>query len=278
MSERTGTREWAEHSVNVCLGCSHGCLYCYAADMASRFARRGRDAWDGVEQVNWAKVDELKGKRFKGRVMFPTTHDWTAGSSEACAAALAHLLEAGNDVLVVTKGGARVALEVAKTAVKHITVEGVNPEMRFSITCVDSRVARFWEPGAPEPFARLAGLRRACELGLPTSVSIEPMLEPHRAVELVDTVDVYCQSSCLGRGGEIWIGKANQLARRTAWARGRVDGIEGAVRQLEAGQTDDQVMRVYEQLRGHTKVRWKDSYAEVIRRCGEAEADIKEQR
>jgi len=272
MTRRTGTREWAEHSVNVCLGCRHGCLYCYAADIANRFNRRGRGDWGEVERTNWGKVDELAGRRFSGRVMFPTTHDWTPGTREACSAALEHLLAAGNDVLVVTKGGAGVVNDVGyamhEAGCQVPTCATPKPEMRFSITCLSEQVRAFWEPGAASINDRLAGLRRAHHWGMPTSVSCEPLLEPHRAAELVEAVEDLCVADQRGRGGEIWIGKANQLTRRTAWAWERVAGIAGAVRQLEAGQSDEQVMRVYEQLRGHAKVRWKDSYAEVIARLG----------
>ena len=42
----TGTKEWAERNINICLGCSHDCLYCYARNFAwRRNAIRSRADW-----------------------------------------------------------------------------------------------------------------------------------------------------------------------------------------------------------------------------------------
>ncbi len=272
MSGPRETREWAENSANVCLGCRHGCLYCYAAEIAARFGRRARDGWSDSERVNRAAVESLKGRRFGGRVMFPATHDITPGNWEACLQALGYLLAAHNDVLVVTKGGEAVVnlvgMEMHDAGLQRDGCRWPKPEMRFSITCEDDRIREFWEPGAPTIGERFGGLKWACHWGMPTSVSVEPLLEPHAAVEMVSGLETFCRSDAHGRGGEIWIGKARQLKRRTAWARGRVTGLDRAVRHLEAEQADDVVMGVYEKLKDHPKVRWKDSYAAVIRRHG----------
>ena len=267
MSQRTGTREWAETGINVCVGCAHGCLYCYAADMAHRFKWMPRLAWSDQERPDREDVERLEGKRFTGRVMFPTRHDWTPTSEPYCAVALGYLLAAGNDVLVVTKGGQRTVDLVRLVVVELNTPPAMLPEIRFSITHWSERVGRFWEPRAPSVDARLCGLGMASCAGYPTSVSMEPLLQPEKAVEMVAMLAPLCRRDDHGRGGEIWIGKARHLARRTAWARGRVAGLQEAVEQLEDAQSDDGVMLVYEALQDHPQVRWKDSYAEVIRRC-----------
>ena len=265
---KTGTREWAENSVNVCTGCSHNCIYCYAAEIAARFKRRDRLEWHMVE-VHPEKVVKLEGKHFIGRVMIPTTHDIVGGAG-LVHDALYNLLSADNDVVVVTKAApwnVRIVPDVYR-AVCELGIVRYAPEVRMSITCMDDAIAEFWEPGAARPVDRRKALIDSMAAGLPTSVSAEPLLEPDRAMELVDWVSPYCHTDEHGRGGEIWIGKCNHLTRRTKWAVGRVPGIETAVRRLEAGQTTHRVLQIYHALREHPMVRWKDSYKAVLKRHG----------
>lgn len=67
-----GTKEWSEHSYNISQGCSHGCLYCYAKEMALRNGRTITAAGWLRESVNLSKVSQSN-RRFDGVVMFPTT-------------------------------------------------------------------------------------------------------------------------------------------------------------------------------------------------------------
>lgn len=272
---KTGTKEWAPKSANCCVGCSNNCLYCYAAEMAARFKRRAREDWFR-EEIR-SDLVSARAPRHRGRVMFPTTHDITPGNREACEYTLAGLLAAGNDVLIVTKGGADVVNSVGYVMhdVAHHLLETLYTpkiEMRFSITCLSDAVRSFWEPGAPSILERMRGLGRALSWepgapsilermeglhvaacgGIPTSVSAEPLLEPERGVELVERLAKLTR-------GEIWLGRARQLRRRTAWARGRVPGIEKAVEDLERRQSPDRWAKLRERLAGHPQVRWKDA-------------------
>jgi protein gp37 len=275
--KKTRVAECADNSVNICTGCAHGCLYCYAAFRAARFKRCPRHQWTD-EHVRPEAVKGLAGRLFQGRVMFPTAHDWTDLTRPHCQQALAHMLAAGNDVLVVSKARSQIASDVHAVWKACPRPNAIRPELRMSITCVDEALRKFWEPNAAPISERVAALRLAKGLGLPTSASLEPLLEPSKAVELVTWLEDYCVADEHGRGGEIWIGKANNLPARTAWAKGVVPDIEGAVAALEAVQTDDAVMAVWVELHGNPKVRWKDSYADAINRhIGQADAGTRGQ-
>ena len=54
-SPKTGTREWAPHSANICQGCANFCSYCYAHAMARRFGRVRPGEWAN-ERVDLAKA------------------------------------------------------------------------------------------------------------------------------------------------------------------------------------------------------------------------------
>jgi hypothetical protein len=73
----------------------------------------------------------------------------------------------------------------------------------------------------------------------------------------------------------IWIGKLNRVRERTAWIpqheAEEVLGLENQILRIEGGQTDEAVMDVVRKIQTlpeamRSKVRWKDSYQEVIDR------------
>jgi DNA repair photolyase len=103
---KTGTREWSDVSVNCCLGCSNACVYCYAREgPQARYQQHGGAKW-AIERPMAAELvrhGEKFNKRYGGVVMFPTAHDITPGTRQACLAALHQLILAGNRVLVVSK-------------------------------------------------------------------------------------------------------------------------------------------------------------------------------
>lgn len=74
----TGTKEWSNFSYNICIGCEHGCLYCYAKAQACRFDKPkgipGKWNQQKLNPTRRALGDEVEAK---GVVMFPTSHDIT---------------------------------------------------------------------------------------------------------------------------------------------------------------------------------------------------------
>jgi DNA repair photolyase len=250
---KIGTREWSDRSVNCCLGCRHGCLYCYARLGATRFGRieRGED-WTNERPD--ADAANFQHRKHRGVVMFPTTHDLTRGTAAVCLTMLVNLLDADNRVLVVSKAGAHVPalLGLARTLEKKGSLE-----LRVSLTCLDSSLAAFWEPGAPRPRERLDALAEASMLRIPTSVSVEPLLESSAAAAIVQA------AHDVGVHGEIWIGAANLLRARTAWCKG-LPGLEDEILRIEAGQTPERMCEIYEALKGNPQIRWKDSYQKAL--------------
>lgn len=298
---KTGTREWSEYSFNCCLGCANDCVYCYAAEREARYKRCRRDQWH-MEVVNPGKVylarriikgrreaegrgargEERNGKEklfavapiaprpslfgpHEGVTMFPTGHDITPGNLDACWPVLEALLLCGNRVLLVSKPNLDVITDLLalmmsdKSPVKTILDR---LEFRFSIGGLDEATCQFWEPGASCFHDRRECIGMVKFAGFKVSVSAEPLLEPWRAISIV--------GCCLGWGADhVWIGKLNQLRRRTAHAN---IGGHPTLLKLEAWQDDEHVLQVVESLKDYAaagKVRYKDSYREVIERSKE---------
>ena len=99
----SGTREWADYNVNCVQGCSNDCRYCYAKMIAKRFGRKTDETWK--EMIINKNAVEKKYKKYKGRVMFPSSHDIVDDPKIiiACLTVLRKLLESDNEVLITSK-------------------------------------------------------------------------------------------------------------------------------------------------------------------------------
>jgi DNA repair photolyase len=247
--EVAGTREWATETVNFCSGCSNACIYCYARHRAvTRFHRMSHEDWSN-EVVRDHDV-RRKRRHIDGRVMIPSTHDLTPGNIDAAEIVLVKLLEAGNEITIVSKP----RLECIERLCDVLQMYKDKVLFRFSIGGKSERLRRFWEPEAPAFKERIACLRLACEAGFETSVSGEPLLEPWRAKEIVAGVRPFVSHS-------IWIGKLNQMRARTRWLY--PDG-HPEIDRLERWQSDEKVIEVYEALKDDGLIRFKESYKAVL--------------
>ncbi len=252
-TKKTGTKEWSDHSYNCCLGCANDCIYCYAREMAVRFKRitHARD---------WRKEHPRSIKKkppyHNGRVvMFPTTHDITKHNFRVCFNALGQLLHRGNKVLLVSKPVPELIAEICHDYVTFAR----QLDFRFTINWKNAAIGKVWEPDAPVFAQRFKALKIAFDAGFSTSISMEPLLEPQSIRSLVELVYPYVTDT-------IWIGKLNQLRKRVAWAMVE-PGVATAVAALESWQTDAAVMQVAHEAKKADpagKIRWKDSYAEVL--------------
>ena len=112
----------------------------------------------------------------------------------------------------------------------------------------------YWEPGAPSYEERVECLKHAYHQGYSTSVSVEPMLDSANIVEHVERLVPWVSDS-------IWIGKMNSIRSRVHVGN---DVDEKMVATIEAGQTDERIMQIYDALKNNPKIRWKESVKKVV--------------
>lgn len=252
MTEKlTGTKEWAVFNVNIQQGCEHGCRYCYARyNAVARFKRCAAEQW--LEPViNKAKVDKDYGK-YKGVVMFPSTHDITQKNLSECLCVLRKLLDAGNWILIVSKPHWTCITLICETLQKYRS----QIMFRFTIGSKDDDILGFWEPNAPKFEERLACLRYAYFGRYLTSVSCEPYLDKN-VVDLYLAVKPFITDS-------FWVGKLRDFARRVDTSVITAEQEEEFIKPLKAAQTDEAVRTIYNQLNVERLVKFKDSIREVI--------------
>lgn len=246
--EIRGTREWAAHNVNCVTGCSHNCRYCYAREMAVRFGRSTVAGWP--EMAVRAKEVQAPRRKLEGRVMFPTAHDITPAVLAPCRAVLANLLEAGNEVLIVTKPHLDVVVDLCASLRPHRD----RVTWRFTIGATRDGVLSFWEPGAPRFSERLRALRHAFDAGYQTSVSSEPLLDWFE-VELFGAMILPYVTDAW------WIGLMNQIERRVIADTPREREV---VEALARAQSEAGVRALFSRLKDEPKVKWKESIKKIV--------------
>ncbi|MDX5984455.1 PA0069 family radical SAM protein [Sphingomonas echinoides] len=169
-----------DRSINPYRGCEHGCIYCFA-----RPTHAFHDLSPGLdfESKLFAKPDapallraELAKRGYVAQpIAFGTNTDpyqpiereWRI--TRGCIAVLAET----NHPLTVTTKSDRVVHDldlIAPMAAKGLAAVAI------SITSLDPKIAMTVEPRAPAPTRRLAAVRALVAAGVPTHVSIAPVI------------------------------------------------------------------------------------------------------
>lgn len=203
---RGRAREYAALACNIYRGCDHQCVYCYAPGAT----RRKREAFAIPEQRGDNFISRLEKDARKvvpaDRVLLCFTCDpyqqldvelgLTRQTIEV-------LHNAGHAVQVLTKGGSR--------ALRDLDLFGEVDAFATTLTLLSPEHSAKWEPGAASPQDRIDTIRKFHAAGIPTWVSLEPVLNPDSALEIIrqthEFVDLYK------------VGKLNyhQLAKTIDW-------------------------------------------------------------
>lgn len=249
--KKTGTKEWAEVSKNIIIGCEHDCRYGYCAANAVFYKRlENREDWKKME-INTKQLNKYPRKE-EGRIMFPTTHDILPKYIGTILTYLRKWLEEGNEFLIVTKPH----LECVKRMCESLEDYKEQIVFRFTITSLDNETLKFWERNAPLFEERFESLKYAFEKGYQTSVSCEPYLD--------DTIQLLVEKLLPYITDTIWIGKMNQIRRRVDWSgvkRNEQDKWIGVFRKI---YSKNYVVDLYEYFQYEPKVKWKDSLKRIL--------------
>ena len=248
---KTGTREWSKASMNIQRGCEHDCRYCYGREMAVRYNRCRADQWP-YPAIDEKKVDKPHTKQYGGVVMYPTTHDVTPTNINQYMTVLRKLLDAGNNVLIVSKPH----LECIRVICKGLEAHKGNMEFRFTIGSTSDDVLKFWEPNAPGFIERVSCLEYAYAMGYKTSVSCEPLL---------DGFVLYTYQACIDFISEsFWVGLMNKIDQRCDFSGISMDDAAKYVAPVRNTQSKEAVMTIYKIMRHYPKIKFKDSIRKVV--------------
>jgi len=215
-------REFCELAVNLYLKCEHGCLYCYGPDVTRQdrlsfetevkprpniLSQLEKDCWR-LLQAGETRPVLLS---FVGDVYQPVESKFLVTR-----AAIRILHRHGLKVHILTKGGER--------ATRDFDLLGPGDAFATTLTTTTPEMSRYWEPAAALPQARIDSLKEAHKLGIETWASLEPVLYPHCAIELIGATHKFV--------GHYKVGKLNYHphAQTIDWrifAKGVIATLEG---------------------------------------------------
>lgn len=205
-------REYAELACNLYSGCTHGCSYCYAPAVL----RKRRDEFHASARPRPGILEALEREapKYAGdprEVLLSFTSDPYQPCEEEhrlTRRALEILVDNGVRACVLTKDPQR-----AMDSDAELLLRG---KVRLGTTAVFTsiRSSLKYELGAPSPASRQHALLAARRSGLFTWVSIEPVIDPAEALEVIRW---FADAAC-----EIRIGKINHrpdLERAVDWPK-----------------------------------------------------------
>lgn len=192
--------EYGDYAINIYTGCTHGCTYCYARDMAKRFGTA--DGWKDVkprEGIVEAVKEQLTGMKGQGKLIhlcftcdpYPADVDTTPTRQIIRA-----IKESGNHVQILTKSGAR--------AIRDFDLLDENDWFGVTITGADKSM----EPNADRAEDNFIELVKAHHMGIKTWVSFEPVIAPETVLYWIEQTDFV---------NKIKIGKLNHRKSDVDW-------------------------------------------------------------
>ena len=179
-------REYSSLAVNHYSGCSHGCSYCYVPTIPPfKFNSAPRHSFHSDPRPRRNLISQLESdcRRNPGdgqRVMLSFTTDpyQPIDVEHRLTRAVIQVLHAyGYHVQVLTKGGRR--------ALYDLDLFTTGDAFATTMTYLSSVHSRKWEPRAALPADRILAIRAFHAAGIPTWVSLEPVLNPDSAIKII---------------------------------------------------------------------------------------------
>ena len=188
-------REYSPYALNIYIGCSHRCKYCYAPHTLQRSEDNYFGKPEPRKDILKLLEKDLKKNVYTEQVLLSFVGDVycdNADNSETTREVLKLLNEYKVPVAVLSKGGSKMLrdIDVFKSFGDRITVG-------TTLTFLDNDKSREWEPYASLPEDRLFTLKTLHDNGIKTFASFEPTIEPSESLKLIertlkdDSVDHY---------------------------------------------------------------------------------------
>lgn len=193
-------REYSPLAVNHYAGCTHGCQYCYVPTIPPyKFATEARAAFhaEGKPRANVIRdlsreVRQNPGSGQRVLLSFTTDPYQPADTEHRLTRQVIETLHAGGyAVQVLTKGGLRSLVD--------LDLFGERDAYAATMTLLSDKSSLEWEPGAALPSERIQALQAFHAAGIQTWVSLEPVLNPAAALEIIRQTHTFVDLFKIGK-------------------------------------------------------------------------------
>lgn len=176
-------REYAALACNVYRGCDHGCAYCYApsatqVNVCEFLHSKARPANFLPDLEKEAAAMARTTGTAQVLLCFTCDPYQALDTKLGTTRQVIQLLHRhGFAVCTLTKGGRR--------ALRDLGLFTPADAFATTLTLLDSVASAQWEPFAAPPADRIATIQRFHAAGIPTWVSLEPVLDPAASLEII---------------------------------------------------------------------------------------------
>ncbi len=193
---RGAAREYSALACNLYRGCVHGCVYCYAPACVRRQPEdfhAGFSEREGVLDSLAKDAAKLQRLDHQERVLLCFTCDpYQPGDNTATRKALEILRAFQRPVAVLTKGGMRAARDFD-------LLTGMDAQFGTTLLFSEDSDRKTWEPNAAPVADRIEALKLAHDRGIPIWVSVEPIIYPEQALQLIETLSPWVDEWRVGK-------------------------------------------------------------------------------
>ncbi len=173
--------EYSNLAINHYAGCSHGCIYCYAAGMAKRYGKPFHQIQvprNGVIEALRKQAPDYAHTRMRVLLSFMTDPYQPLDDALGLTRSVITILrEYSIPFQVLTKGGTRAA--------KDFDLYTPQDAFATTMTFLDPEDSIKWEPAAALPGNRISAINIAHERGIETWVSLEPVINPSQSLDII---------------------------------------------------------------------------------------------
>lgn len=200
-------REYAALGLNIYTGCDHGCTYCYAPAATKTTTENFRQVKNRPDKfIDWVTADAaaLQAEGVTDHIHLSFTTDPYCHfdvEAEMTRKVLKILLSHGLNVQILTKGGNRSLRDSS-------LIFDYPDQVRYGVTLTSMHDIRDIEPYAAPFDERMRVLEVFHDQGIFTWVSLEPVLFPSEAVDIIRATQRYVDF--------YWIGKLNHNKKAEA--------------------------------------------------------------
>ena len=178
-------REYAALALNIYDGCGDGsptgpCKYCYASGALHKTSLDFAKPKPRPDFIDRLGKELLKSPVITERVLLSFSCDpyqTLDATLKHTRLAISLLHTAGVPVQVLTKGGS--------LALRDLDLFTKADAFASTLTFIDDKDSREWEPWAASPINRMNTLKAFHEAGIPTWVSLEPVIDPAQTLNLI---------------------------------------------------------------------------------------------
>jgi len=209
---RGRAREYSELAVNLYSGCDHRCIYCYSPRMLHKTKNSFSQSAprEGIIQLITNDAIEMREHNDHRNVLMCFTcdpyqyiNDWHQLTRQAI-----WVFNKNNiNFTILTKGGNRSLPDLGLIASCGLGTYAV------TLTLIDETMRMQYEPNAAPTNERIDVLKIAHEMGIPTWVSLEPVIDPDQTIELIKETNQFVDM--------FKVGKLNYLdeAKKIDWSK-----------------------------------------------------------